>query len=74
MTDKPDIERAKRVADEIRTIWPEKAAEIERAIAAAEGGKRDNLTVNVGVKFRLEKFAGDYTPGATPIEVIEGEG
>lgn len=73
MPKETDIEHAKRIADEIRTIWPEKAAEIERAIAAAERNK-DAINVSVGVKFRLEKFEGDYAPGATPTEVIEGEG
>lgn len=68
------IAKARAVADELRPQWPEKAAEIEAAIADLEGGRRESLKIEVGVKFRLEKYAGDYVPGAVPVEVIEGQG
>lgn len=74
MTDKEQIARAKRVADEIRPFWPEKAAEIDKAIAEAEAGQRDGLKVDVGIKYRVAKYEGEYAPNKTPIEVIEGEG
>lgn len=65
---------ARKVAEDLRPIWPEKAAEIDRAIADAESGKRDGVSVDVGVRFKLEKFAGEIAPGKLPYEVIEGEG
>ena len=30
------------------------------------------IGLKVSFAFRVEKFDGDYTPGATPIEIIEG--
>lgn len=74
MADKEQIARAKRVADEIRPFWPEKAAEIDKAIAEAQSGERDSLKITTNVKFRLEKFEGEFSPNKTPIETIEGEG
>lgn len=74
MTDKEkQIQWAKTVADMVRPDWPEKAEEIDRAIIEAQTGQRDGVEVNVGVKFRLEKFHGDKKPGQEPYEVIEGE-
>jgi hypothetical protein len=70
----PETERARRTADEIRGTWPEKAAEIDAAIAEIESGQREDLNINVGYRFRLEKFDGDATAGQAPVEVIEGEG
>lgn len=70
----PDIARAKQIADEIRPFWPEKAAEIDAAIIAAQSGHRDGLKINVGIKYRVEKYDGEFAPGKTPIETIEGEG
>lgn len=69
-----DLARAKRVADDIRSMWPDKAAEIDRAIAEFESGQRDSLKLDVSYGYRLEKFAGDYAPGKEPLEVIEGGG
>lgn len=69
-----DIERAKRIADEIRPFWPEKADEIERAIVSAQSGQRDGVKVKVGIRYKLQKFDGEFIPGKTPIETIEGEG
>lgn len=74
MTKKSDIEHAKAVADAIRDAWPEKAAEIDRLIIEAQSGQRESLKINVNVKYRLEKFEGDYHEGKDPIETIEGEG
>ena len=34
--------------------------------------KADGLGLKVKFDFRLEKFDGDYEPGKTPVEVIEG--
>lgn len=68
-----DIEKAKRIADEIRPFWPEKAAEIDAAIAANEG-RREPLKISVSISCRLQKFAGDYSHDKTPLETIELEG
>lgn len=67
-----DVERARAIANEIRAAWPEKAAEIERAIDDLLTGKRDGLKVTGEIKYKLEKFDGDYVPGMQPVEVIEG--
>lgn len=64
-----DIARAQAAADAIRDIWPEKAAEIENAIAAARDGRRDGVAVSIGISFKLEKFAGGAN--GAPVEVIE---
>lgn len=69
-----DIARLRRAAQQLRTFAPDKAAEIERALAEVEAGKRDLATINVGINFRLEKFDGDYGPGLTPLETITGKG
>ena len=74
MTKEEQIKKAKQIAHEIRNVWPEKAAEIDKIVAEAEGGQRESLSISVGVKYRLEKFEGNYQPGMTPIEIIEGEG
>lgn len=66
------IARAQAVADSIRAQWPDKAAEIDRAVAEVTAGKRDSVTVNAGMRYRLEKFEGEITPGKQPYEVIEG--
>ena len=68
-----EIASAKALADAIKAAWPEKAAEIYRLIAAIEAGHRERLHIDVKVKFRLEKFEGDYEPGKPPIEIIETE-
>jgi hypothetical protein len=73
MTKEEQIKKAKQIAHELRHVWPEKAAEIDKLIAEAEGGRRESLSVSVGVKYRLEKYDGDFQPGMTPFEVIEGE-
>lgn len=69
-----DIERARVIADDLRSVWPEKAAEIDRAIAAAVAGQRDGVSVSVGIRFKLEKFEGEIRPDSVPFETIEGEG
>lgn len=74
MSSQDSVQRAKAVADAIRELWPDKAAEIDRAIAALNAGQRDGLKVTTGLRFRLEKFDGEMTPGKQPAEVIEGEG
>lgn len=67
------VARARAVADQIRSAWPDKAAEIDLAIAETEAGRRDGLTITGSVRYRLEKFEGDITPDSTPVEIIEGE-
>lgn len=74
MVDDGEIARAKAVSDAIRALWPEQAAEIDRLIIEAQSGQRESVKISVGVKYRLEKFVGDYVPGAHPVKVIEGEG
>lgn len=68
------MESLRRAAEQIRLFAPDKAAEIERALAEVEAGKRDLATINVGIDFRLQKFDGEYRPGLVPAEVIEGKG
>lgn len=60
----------KAFADMIRPLMPEKAAEIDAALAS----NPDTLNVNVSVSMKLEKFDGEYEPGKVPVEVIEMEG
>jgi hypothetical protein len=67
------MERARALADELRPIWPEKAAELDAAIAAIEGANRDGLKVSGSIYIKLEKFDGEYHPGMKPVEVIETE-
>ncbi len=67
-----DTTKARAVADALRPIWPEKAAEIDRLVAECEAGKRDRVNVSVGIRYRLEKFDGEIVPGKQPCEVIEG--
>jgi uncharacterized membrane protein (UPF0127 family) len=74
MTKESDIAKAKAVADAIRLLHPDKAAEIDRAILEAQSGQRESLKINVGVKYRLEKYDGDYDPAKQPVDIIEGEG
>ena len=70
-----DIERARRLADELRSIWPEKASEIDRLIAAVQAGEKTRaaLKIRVGIRYKVEKFHGEYEPGKQPFEVIEGQ-
>lgn len=74
MENEDEIARAKTIADAIRPMMPDKAAEIDRAVADAQSGHRESLKIDVSIKYRLEKFEGDYEPGMTPIEIIDGDG
>jgi hypothetical protein len=74
MSKADDIAAAKAVADELRDLWPEKAAAIDTAIAELEEGRRDSLKIDVSVRYRLEKFIGTPGPDSVPFEVIEGVG
>ncbi|MBX6392550.1 MAG: hypothetical protein IRY96_03680 [Burkholderiales bacterium] len=65
------VAEARALAEALRELWPEKAAEIDRAIA---GAQCDAVPVSVSISYRLEKFDGDYEPGKAPIEIIEGKG
>ena len=57
----------------LRDIWPDKAAEIEAILAAeTDDVRRASLKIEIGVRYKLEKFDGDYAPGMVPVEVIEG--
>lgn len=62
--------RLKDIADRIRNVWPDKAAELDRLAA---DGNTDAVKIKVGIKYKIEKFEGDYDPLKKPIEVIEGE-
>lgn len=57
--------RASAFADSIRTSAPKQAAAIDDALAAG-------LSVKIGIRYRLEKFDGEYKPGMEPVEVIDG--
>jgi hypothetical protein len=69
-----DVERLRRMADMIRGGYPEKAAELDRALDDVEGGRRDLASIHVDVSYRLEKFDGEWEPGKEPVEVVEGRG
>lgn len=69
-----DIAQAKAVADAIRDVAPDLAAKLDRAIIDAQSGQRESIKMDVKVSYRLEKFDGEYEPGKTPVETIEGEG
>lgn len=74
MTETP-IERAKRIANAIRSQMPEKAAEIDRLVDDIRAGAKPMeaaLRIKASISYRLEKFDGDYQPGKQPVEVIEG--
>jgi hypothetical protein len=74
MANGEDIARAKAVADAIRDAAPDLAAKIDRAILEAQSGQRESIQLDVSVKYKLEKFNGEYSPEKTPVETIEGEG
>jgi hypothetical protein len=65
-------DRAKAIAEAIRSAWPQKAAEIDRLVAEYDAGHRDSVGVRAGIAFKLEKFHGPIEPGKQPYEVIEG--
>ena len=66
------IAEAEALANEIRDISPDKAAQIDEAVAAVKSGRRDSLNIEVGVTYRLEKYQGEMKPGDEPCEVCEG--
>ena len=74
MTRDEQIATAKAAADALRSLWPDKADEIERAIRDLADGKRDSLKVSTKITYKLEKFDGEYSPDKIPVEVIEGTG
>ena len=49
------------------------AIELVMRHAAENGTKLDTSKVKARIRWRLEKFDGDYSPEKTPFEVIEGE-
>ena len=59
--------------NKLRALWPDKAAEIERCLAAEPDDlRRANIKIDIGLRYRLEKFEGEYSPGMVPVEVFEG--
>lgn len=68
------VDDIRRMAQQIAAVAPDKAAAIEQALAEVDAGKRDLATIHVGVRYRLEKFDGEFSPGAVPAAVIEGKG
>ena len=49
------------------------AIELIMKHAAENGTKLDTSQVKAKLRWKLEKFDGDYSPEKTPFEVIEGE-
>jgi len=49
------------------------AIELVMRHAAENGTKLDTSQVKAKLRWKLEKFDGDYSPEKTPFEVIEGE-
>ncbi|MER9355552.1 hypothetical protein NKI61_19980 [Mesorhizobium sp. M0514] len=68
------IDRLRAIAQQLRIFAPDKAAQIEAALAEVAAGKRDLATISVGIDFRLQKFEGEYQAGLAPVETIEGKG
>ena len=68
------VKRARAVADAVRTIAPDTAAEIDRRVAEIEAGRLDRLDLDVKYTLTLEKFDGDKQPGQSPAEVVVREG
>lgn len=66
-----DIARLKAVADEIRSVWPEKAAAIDAAVAQLAAGERDAVTVRATLRWRLDKYEGP-AGASEPFETITG--
>jgi hypothetical protein len=62
----------RRALNFLRLAWPGKAAEIETILARTDTARRGDIKIDVKIKYRLEKFDGDYEPGKQPFEVIEG--
>jgi len=72
-----DKAKAQELADLLRAEWPDKAAEIDAAIARSGGNAEvgdPGFKIDVSIKFKLEKFHGDKKPGDVPFETIEGTG
>lgn len=64
----------RRALDFLKEAWPDKAAEFERVLASASSDEaRAQIKIDIGIKFRLDKFDGDYEPGKQPVETIIGE-
>ncbi|AHB50319.1 hypothetical protein W911_14310 [Hyphomicrobium nitrativorans NL23] len=74
MTRDEQIKRAKAIANALRPYIPEKAREIDQLVSDLQGNKRETVEISVGVKYRIEKYEGDYSPEKTPVETVEGEG
>jgi hypothetical protein len=72
------VAEARAIAEALRPVWPDKAAELDRAIeqALAKGGGTvaadGGIPIRIGINYRLEKFHGEYAPDKQPFEVIEG--
>lgn len=66
----PEQERALKF---LRQAWPSKAAEIERLLAGSDPSVAAKMKISIGIRHKLEKFDGEWTPEKTPVEVIEGE-
>lgn len=66
------IETVRRLTQYLRAFAPDKADEIDRALAEVDAGKRDLATINVGISYRLEKFEGEYSPDKAPVEMVAG--
>ena len=64
-----NIDEAKAYADSIGDSHPELADLIDASLVKAE--QVGALTINVEFHAKLEKFDGDYAPGAVPVETIE---
>lgn len=70
MIDMTDEHR--RALAALRKLWPAKADEVERMLAAEPDlERRAAIKINVSIKARLDKFDGEYEPGKRPVETIE---
>ncbi len=70
MTFKLSPER-QRALEIIRSVNPQQAAAIERALARAPNVEAHTaIPIKVTITRRLEKFDGEYRPGMMPVEII----
>ena len=59
--------------EQLRPLWPDKAKELEEALAKLPPGKVDGIRLKGSVHMKLEKFDGEIESGKQPVEVIESE-
>lgn len=71
MTDPSEI---RQFAETIREANPALSEKILAALDELLSARRESLSLDVDISYKVEKFHGEYTPGKEPFEVITGKG